>query len=196
LAGLLLDEAVSLVDRAGVKTTCLWGEPLTLYQRRGFEPVGEQKIFTLAGLGLGAGNAPASIAGRISREFSPLLLPLMQKRPAGLVRTFADADLLVRHKNTHWMYLTEPLGTPAAFIAWGRGVDLPGIVHEWGGTAEGVHALLGDALKQIPGLMIVGRNEEFKDLGIFESTAIHSMPVALVRGVVPNNLWIWGLDGV
>lgn len=190
LATALLEDATGLIERSGVSTTLLWGEPIDLYRRQGFEPQGEQKIITLSGLL--EGSVPRH--GAIHAGFSPLLLPLMQARKTGLVRTFGDAELLAQHRNTKWSALGE--GRPSAFIAFGRGVDLPGIVHEWGGDPDGVRTLLHAALGEQPALMLMGRDVDLRELGLFEATPIHSMPIALVKGPVPKDLWIWGLDGV
>jgi hypothetical protein len=63
-------------------------------------------------------------------------------RGSGLRIDAPDERWLEAHRNVDWYWLGEP-DAPQAYAALGRGIDLQGIVHEWGGESpEALKTLL------------------------------------------------------
>src|SRR5206468_3218299 len=55
---------------------------------------------------------------------------------------------------------------PRAYAALGRGIDLPNLIHEWGGDPGSLRMLLGSIRKVYPGCGILGSPELLERFGL------------------------------
>jgi hypothetical protein len=214
LAEALLREVVASADQEGIPALVLWGNPSRLYLDQGFRPLGKQLRVPLSELSLpepqtieNTQNHPENESLRLG--FGPGILDWLQRRATGLAVTAKDGDWLQAHRNTRWLSLVAP-GSPAketvfAYAALDRGIDLPDLVHEWGGEPARLLKLLALLRDQRPGLALLGHPSQFLELGIIEGSkglppgAIEE-PMALFRLQAPelelplSGSWLWGLD--
>ncbi|HUP58341.1 MAG TPA: hypothetical protein VM598_12865, partial [Bdellovibrionota bacterium] len=117
----------------------------------------------------------------------------------GLVLEERDLEWYAHHEGTYW-FRVEDQGRVVAYAALGRGIDLGGIVHEWGGEREPLGRLLASIRRCIPEAELLGP-PGVPDFGLDRFPAEH---LALVRILDPQAaevlaakpLWIWGLDAV
>jgi GNAT superfamily N-acetyltransferase len=175
----LASHAVSLalnwaIDQ-GAALVALWGSEHSLYRKLGFELAGAQFRTPLASLTL-----PRPAAGSpIGRGWVPSLFPLLQRRVGGCVLHATDEAWLARHKNVEWYWIGSPKA-PRAYAALGRGIDLEGIVHEWGGEPEAVRELLGFIAGSRPDASVIGTASALLEHG-FDSDATLGEYLAMMR---------------
>jgi hypothetical protein len=141
LASRTVSLAVEWARERGAAMALLWGAETALYERLGFELCGSQVRIGLGELDLGA---PIKDFSRIvlGRGWIPSLVQSLKMRGSGLRLADSDERWLEAHKGVDWYWLGEP-DAPQAYAALGRGIDLQGLVHEWGGESpEALKTLL------------------------------------------------------
>lgn len=188
--------AVEWAIGQGAQAALLWSSEATMYQRLGFEPAGKQVLVPLEQLSLG------SEAGqKVSTGWVPGLFDLIRSRKEGLVLSEADRSWFEAHRNVEWLWMGAA-ERPAAFVAVGKGIDLAGIVHEWGGDPAAVRSILGMLGQSRPDLKVLGSPEGIVEAGFLSSDPV-SDPMCLGLPLTPEGeawlqegrFWLWGLDG-
>ncbi|MEO7164423.1 MAG: GNAT family N-acetyltransferase, partial [Bdellovibrionia bacterium] len=170
LASLLVNRALRWGEEQGAILAFLWGSEHSLYQRLGFELCGEQFRMPLRSLGLcDLTNSPDS--GKISRNWVPELYDLVRARSGGLSLTNDDRLWFEAHKNVEWFYLTNE-NNLEAYAAYGRGIDLQGIVHEWGGDKASLRRILWQIYKTNPNAELLGPASAVTDFEIPKKSVI------------------------
>ncbi len=197
---LVQDLQVSLTGM-GCEFVALWGSDTEFYARLGFSFEGEQFLTPLHSLELG--SSPPGIKLRFGYT-QALFQELRKGRTRGLVLEESDQSWMARHKNVNWMWLEgSGPGSVAAYIGVGRGIDLPGVIHEWGGEVMALRVLLAEVQRRVPDLLLLGNSDLFRAHGIRTKpgTAMQPMGLAMVyrapevQNPIPSNrLWFWGLD--
>jgi len=85
----------------------------------------------------------------------------------------------------------------------GKGIDLPGIIHEWGGRPEVLRGLLSRLREERGGLQIIGSPAHLQAAGL-QSVDSLSEPLCMAKVLRPElgeaviespDFWLWGLDG-
>jgi GNAT superfamily N-acetyltransferase len=147
----------------GAALAILWGSELELYERLGFELCGMQVRLPLAHAGL---RPPGDGAVRIGRGWVPALAACLAARGSGLKLSVEDdSRWLGAHKNVEWYWLGDP-ADPMAYAAVGRGIDLHGLVHEWGGKdAQSLHTLLTVVQSEHPGAALLASQSHLRKWG-------------------------------
>lgn len=141
LASRTVSLAVEWARERGAAMALLWGSETALYERLGFELCGMQVRAPLAELELGPMIEDFSQI-ILGRGWNPALMASLRMRGSGLRLLETDESWLEAHRNVDWYWLGDP-EAPQAYAAIGRGIDLQGIVHEWGGDcAEDLKTLL------------------------------------------------------
>ncbi|MCC7442661.1 MAG: GNAT family N-acetyltransferase [Bdellovibrionales bacterium] len=146
LASAAVASALQWLDIERVGVTLLWGSEHELYRRMGFELCGEQRRAELVRLVDPKDQAKDL---KIHEGWSDRLWPWVSRREVGLLLRDADQEWFSAHRGTRW-FRAEKSGEVLGYAALGRGIDLPGIVHEWGGAPEVVRALLAYVLASNP----------------------------------------------
>ena len=151
----LASQSVSLVmtwaREQGAVMALLWGSEYELYHRQGFELCGMQvrvPLNTLVECRLSAGDS-------IAKGWKPEILSAMEKRPEGLAIGYMDRKWMPAHKNVAWWSL-ERDGKLQAFAGMGRGIDLPKMVHEWGGNPDDLKKILSVIRAEVPDAELIG----------------------------------------
>jgi GNAT superfamily N-acetyltransferase len=141
LASRTVSLAVEWARERGAAVAMLWGGETALYERLGFELCGVQVRPLLADLDLGAPIRDFS-AITLGRGWVSTLMQSLRMRGSGLKLTPADERWMEAHQGVDWYWLGDP-EAPEAYAAIGRGIDLHGLVHEWGGDSpEALKTLL------------------------------------------------------
>jgi hypothetical protein len=79
----------------------------------------------------------------------------MKNRSGGLQLSDADERWMSAHRSVEWFWIGDGQNCDA-YVAIGRGIDLNGIVHEWGGNPQALRALLAWLKATRPGLILLG----------------------------------------
>lgn len=124
--------AIEWARERGAALALLWGSESAMYERLGFELCGMQVRAPLLSLDLGP--KPDFGALVLGRGWVPSLMSCLRMRGSGLRAAPSDERWLEAHKNVRWYWLGDP-EAPAAYAAIDRGIDLQGLVHEWGGDS-------------------------------------------------------------
>jgi hypothetical protein len=110
-----------------------------------------------------------------------------RKRENGLALQSSDRQWLSAHKNVQW-YWSGSAERPGAYAAIGRGIDLQNIVHEWGGNAAELRALLGAIHRDHPEAVLLGPPALLRKYG-FETGSAAPEFLALVRILDPARVF-------
>lgn len=137
LASRTVEMAVQWAKERGACLALLWSSEESLYRKLGFAQCGQQMRISLEDLT--ADSQPLTRMS-IHEGWNPHLYQLIQKRQTGLFLSGKDRSWYEAHKNVRWVYVNSS-EEPSAYVGIGRGIDLKGMIHEWGGDREGLSAL-------------------------------------------------------
>ena len=151
-------------------------------------------------------QVPVQKSAPVREGWNPALFDLIKQcRTHGLALSEKDRAWFSKHLHTHWYWSGES-ARPTAYAAINRGIDLPGILHEWGGEADALQGLLLSLGRRFPTTQILVQPEVldahrlgFKDQGAVLKEAL-CLASDLTEGqallpVLEKKLWFWGLDG-
>jgi GNAT superfamily N-acetyltransferase len=210
IGGALLQKAIDWLDAKDshsepqsstpVDAILLWSTETAYYQKFGFQPFGVQircQLDTLLVTHPTAISAPLGI----QEGWHDAIFELIQRRSEGLVLESSDITWYRAHRNTQWYSLWSQ-NKPIAYVAIGRGIDLPDLVHQWGGEPSVVLSILQSIATARPFTWILGNPELFSKLQLSaDANQVTHLkePLCLLRSGLSNptplkNLWVWGLD--
>lgn len=176
LASETVSRAVAWAKNGGAVAAFLWGSEHRLYRRQGFELCGEQVRVPLKNIEF----IDVDDSVNVKQGWSPDLMKVLQKREGGLVVSNSDEAWLSSHKNVNW-YFTTNHGEVEAYLAVGRGIDLEGLIHEWGGRRESLIRLLNIVRRSNPHLELLGSPALFRRYEIrFDPTTVEFLCMAKV----------------
>jgi GNAT superfamily N-acetyltransferase len=172
----------------GAAIAFVWGSEYSLYHRLGYELCGQQARVPLTFLG-GVSATPVEV----HRGWNSSLFSILKERPGGFTLGDEDRAWYEAHKNVEWFY-TGASDRPSAYVGLGRGIDLKGIIHEWGGEPSALFDLLRSIRIVSPDVNLLGAPEHFKQMGIpftaeqieFVSMAKVLDPLPLLAGIRPE----------
>jgi N-acetylglutamate synthase-like GNAT family acetyltransferase len=196
LASQVVKSAVQWLTQRKVHCVFLWSDQEGFYKKLGFNTYGEQLTLTVKE----ALNARPCRPTRVHEGWIRRLFDLIVQRTDGLVLSRSDLAWYESHKNVSWFYTGSPK-EPKAFVAFGRGLDLQGYIHQWGGDPDEVKIIFQFILQKNPQALVLGSVPEFERLQMDTSGAIRG-PLAMAKLLCgasfdhefPQTLWIWGLD--
>ena len=194
----LMNKAIEKAEQAGVNWCILWGSEHDFYSKFGFKLSGTQaraRISDLFSPGL-PGKVISTLRSEVHSGFSTAILKEFLSRNQGIEFKAEDEEWLSLHKTVKWL----SLGTPFSFVAFERGMDLQGIVHEFGGDPAGVRELLHQVLQMNPDSQIIGATKELLRIG-FSPDDLVTEGLCLARPSNPSltwdeDFWISGLSAV
>ena len=137
LASKLVRGCLEAARTAECEVALLFGAERDLYRRLGFVPAGRERVTRLRA----SGHTDAKLR-RGTPADAHRLLPLLEAHALGVVRTAQEFERLLSIPRTH-LWVLEHGDEPAAYCVLGKGRDLHGVTHEWGGGAAAVEQLLG-----------------------------------------------------
>jgi len=140
LASRLLADAEDALRGQGCAFALLWAPDPEFYLRRGYAPIGVEHDFVVDG-GLAARLPAAEGVREGVATDAAAIHRLYQEHPARLARTARETEALLQCPRMHTLVI-EREGEVAAYACLGHGADLSDAVHEWGGPAAHVLALV------------------------------------------------------
>ena len=164
----LASQLVSLGEQWAETRSCalivLWGSEHSLYQKLGFELCGSQVRMALSEIDF----SEAAGIREIKVGWDPVIFDMIKARPEGLAITDEDQAWFTAHRNVEWYYIGDKNApvSEKAYLGYNRGIDLQGIVHEWGGNKDALLKLLGFLKSKKPELELLGHPEVLARLGI------------------------------
>ncbi len=146
----------------------LWGSEAELYGRLGFEVCGIQLVIPLASFDLSHDSSQRR-AGNLSIQegWTPALFARLQARSGGLEYRDEDRGWVSAHPHVQWFW-TGTASNPRAYVAFGKGIDLQLCVHEWGGPADELAAILALIRSRQPGAALLASPHILEQAGLAE----------------------------
>lgn len=137
----ILNDCVAEAGRQQCDAAILWTSLHDFYRRLGFELAGSEISLVLDKPFAAPSATPLkfSDAAKVSPE---LIQKLYSAHTVGSVRTTEDIRKFLAIPKTKVYTAWEADGTLAAFAIEGKGADLGGYIHEWGGGASKLTSLL------------------------------------------------------
>lgn len=199
LASQLLATAVADCKAAGAAAILLWAERHELYARVGFVPGAQEQCATLAICEHDGEGTAARLATVLDHA---RLCELHAEKPCGVERTPRAMSGLLTTPGL-WTCVLERDGEIVAYACSGKGADLQGWWHEYGGSDADVAALLPAAMRlceqpQSIALLPPYRQQLVSLLAPFvlETTTIAGPMVKKLTDAPLPSFWIDGLDSV
>ncbi|MEM6571688.1 MAG: GNAT family N-acetyltransferase [Planctomycetota bacterium] len=141
LGTLTLEKATAAAAAEGAALMLLWADDPTWYQERGWVPFGSENVFVVEQenaflLPEPDGVRPIEAKDRVAVH------ELYCKHLSRADRTLEDTITMLGVPNMTTL-VREHEGEIVGYACVGRGEDLGGVVHEWGGDPEGVLPIVG-----------------------------------------------------
>ncbi len=150
-----VEACVAELRRRSVPVAALWAENPSLYTAIGFAPAGREFHYSLAA-DVCARAHSASLAGADAADLKvdvarardwSILEALYSRKASRAVRARGALRRLARAPHTRVM-VARRRNRAIAYTAIGRGLDFPGVVHEWAGGEAGVLACLDQLARE------------------------------------------------
>jgi hypothetical protein len=210
LQKIMMDHLKKTAEAQNVDAIVLWSDLNEFYQKLGFSSNGMEFRFR--------------IKSTINQDHSPLpetnpkglttaqLSKLLQSRPtlAWCIQRSPDEFLkLLCIPDTH-LFVSESTRPEREWLVIGKGSDMQGVVHEWGGgNPEGILRLMNRVMLmfQLPELILLAPSSlNSKWLATYKSAAqsYEQHPMCLIKIISHRNdvaqalaqSFIWGLDSI
>lgn len=195
LASNIVSFALEWAESQNAQAILLWTQEHALYERLGFQQVGRQVTVPLSRIQL-----RQNVSIQVNEGWVPALFEKLKNRPLGLRLTDSDLGWVSAHKNVRWFWSGSP-ENPTAYAAIGKGIDLTGLVHEWGGDPRALASLLFEVRNRVPYASVLGHPVWLAaNLLCEEALTARFEPLCMARslrgdGALPEPLWLWGVDG-
>ncbi|MBL7716890.1 MAG: GNAT family N-acetyltransferase [Bdellovibrionales bacterium] len=197
LASALVEAAVDWGETQNLGGLVLWGSEHSLYGRFGFNLMGHQRRVPLsAALARATGSNLGAL--EIKNGFVPEIFRLRQVQPDGLRLIESDLQWFSKHQNVVWRSAWRG-SVCTAYAGYGRGIDLPHMVHEWGGDPADARSLFNVIHQMDPSAELLAPKDFAKRLGLETGERGIAESLALIRPIrlspdVLDSIWLWGLD--
>lgn len=150
LASCLVEELTRWADTKGAWMAVLWASQYEMYHRLGFDLFGEQSRVLVGDLPF----VSETLSVPIHHGWNPNLMRHFLIRTEGVVHSASDEAWISQHKNVQWVWSGDP-SRPSAFLAYNRGIDLPEMIHEWGGQRDAIKPLIATVAQAQPKLQML-----------------------------------------
>jgi GNAT superfamily N-acetyltransferase len=197
----LLQFAEETLRADGCQHALLWADDPVFYARRGYALDGREVDF-LVDRTLGAFPVTDMKVRAMRAEESGVVHDLYSKHASRVGRSAAETATLLSCPRMI-VLVAELEGEVRSYLCFGRGADLEGVAHEWGGAPEGVMACLDELLAENESIFVMapgdpGAMGEYLDsLGALRAYGRLGMSKPLVGSEgLPEGAFIWGLDSI
>ena len=200
-ASRLLAEVEAALKERGCEHALLWADEPGFYQRRGYSLDGTETDFLVS-------KIPTAL---IDSELNVRPLHASDRGQVHELYTWHGARIERSARET-----ARLLGCPEmrvlvatrgqeveAYVCFGRGADLAGVVHEWGGSPAGVLACLAVLLERADSLFVMAPGEPgpigelLDECGAIRAAGRLGMTKPLgAAGSLPHGAFVWGLDSI
>lgn len=199
----ILNELVNYsIQHLYLKNWVLWTGDDRLYRELNFKSIGIQyRSNEVSQYFKDALLEPLTL--KVKRGFNDSLWSyLLKNRPLGFYLN-DDIQMLYRKmKNIDWWRLESENEAIHAYIGIGRGIDLPNMIHEWGGQESELSLLLKEIFKVYDNPEWIYSAAHFNDWGFLKKLSVLSEdPLCYFKTIEEplskeeeKNLWFWGGD--
>ncbi len=156
----LLNETCKFADELNCDWTLLWGSEHDFYKKFGFNLEGEQFQAPLAELD----QLPENFVPRLKKGWDQRIFDYLKNSPLGVSVKDEDFTWISDHKTVSWFYQDAPF----AFVGFQRGLDLPHIIHEYGGDRKSLFELFSFVLSLDSDATLLGTEKSLKMFGFNE----------------------------
>lgn len=196
LASKITEDLVGIAENEKCDLAVLWGSEWQLYGRLGFEPAGIQQRMSLSHFA----NIAEGAALEVQEGWNSKIIKLMMERSGGIRLSPGDEKWISSHKNTRWFWIGEK-DAPKAYAALGRGIDLMGLVHEWGGEAHALAVLLSGLNEILPPETELLGHPNIWPSPSWQDWVVKDEVLCLLKRFhfpkeLDSQLWFWGLDAI
>lgn len=182
-ASRILARAEAEAAEAGCVCSLLWADEPGFYERRGYSPIGTEIDAVVTDADLAALPEPTDVR-EARKEDGPRVHELYMTHDSRLERSASETLALLETPGMLTLVRSGDDG-PLAYACVGRGADLGNVVHEWGGKADDVLALMRAHLDRRP----AGERELF----VMLPPSAHELISALDHLGVPRALGVLGM---
>jgi len=201
LATQLLCDAENTLRERGCEYALLWADEPGFYARRGYALEGEETDFLLNEVCTDLICGEKSIRPMRQGD-EERIHELYTQHSARVERSTEETKRLLACPEMRVLLATHG-GEVLSYVCFGRGADLGGVAHEWGGDPEGVLACLAVILEQAKTVFVMAPGEagpvgELLDsCGAIRAAGRLGMVKPLGRAkVLPRGAFVWGLDSI
>ena len=198
LASLLIESCVKKARSLDAQLIVLWSGEREFYQKLGFRSFGKQSRVILEDVLLP--QIASAEEQKVYQGYVPELFNLVRARKTGLCLQASDRVWFEAHKNVEWFFTGSP-EQPTAYAAVGRGVDLKGHIHEWGGSPRGLLQILTFLKTASPNLVLLGHPSllgYYLGDGVLKQSSNEELCLGMCLDprieAQADQLWFWGLD--
>lgn len=210
LSTAIIESLLKDVDQnANLVGTVLWSDRPEFYKKFNFNAVGEQHLYDLSALN------PQVLKTKL-KSFKlqhswpeEQIINLHNAHTTRILRDANDWHALRLITSCERFSLLNSKGVATAYAGIGRGKDMSGIIHEWGGAPQDLIELVNRLLLIAPGLMWLTNpvlNDPIAEIAINAGVQPYIAPMGLFRpapqlvtniqNINPDSLWFWGLDSL
>ena len=151
LSGQVLKAALEAGREEGCDFAILWTNLYDFYRRLGFELAGTEVALKLPHH-LSYDPPPGPLRFVEGPQIDPeALLRLYSRHTTGSIRTVEDVRKFLRIPNARVLTAWDAQNRLQAYAVEGKGADLGGYIHEWGGGVSKILPLLSQLSSQNPG---------------------------------------------
>jgi len=192
LSSKLLNSLCKYADEQNCEWTLLWGSEHEFYKKFGFELHGEQFQAPLADLE----DLPENFIPRFKKGWDNRIFDHLKTIPSGVSLKDEDREWIQNHKTVNWFYNESPF----AFVGFERGLDLPHIIHEFGGDRKALYELFSFILSMDSETALLGTEKNLISLGFDETLLLEEfLCLARPHSQKPqlkweNDFWVPGLS--
>lgn len=201
LSSQLLEELERVARADGLQALVLWSDQFSFYEKLGFFPRGRQLIYPTKAFIHPVSLAPGTPVYGWDAQFVRSWYERHRLRAARGDAYWRKIEAIRSCTRVQWL---APDGTVQAYVGYGRGKDLQGVIHEWGGEDRALVSLASCVLRQNPSLHWL-THPDLRDpvSARFENEtpiATHLALFKILDGQLPEekteHLWFWGLDSL
>ena len=147
-AGRLLERAEDVLFHQGAVLSVLWADDAKFYEKKGFVPFGTELDYRIEMKD--AAKLPEAHGVRFMESRDIAAMHALYVRHSHRVdRNLAETMALVQGPEITAI-VREEEGEVVGYILMGRGADLQGMVHEWGGATDAVLACVRGLIDCLP----------------------------------------------
>jgi GNAT superfamily N-acetyltransferase len=151
-------KAIEWAQKKDAAVIALWGNEYEFYRNLGFELCGQQIRIPVKRIAIGNSKV------EIQSGWTPGIWEMIKRRKSGLIHKEEDLKWYIDHKNVQWYWIGHG-SMPKAYVAYGKGIDLGGMIHEWGGSPTDLINLLTVLSKKHPEAELLGNASLFQLYG-------------------------------
>lgn len=204
LSQTVLNQCLENLSRQGCELALLWTDLYEFYRKLGFELAGSE-VSLIVGQAMPKQNPNLKIVQN-NKVDPQALYRLYSQHSVGVIRTLEDFEKYLKIPNCRLYTAWNQSGGLEAYAVEGKGIDLQGYIHEWGGSINALVDLTSHIREQVKSSVTIitpshahGLIRKFEELGAHKVSGYLGMmkvlnPQSLFTKVVRNARQEWGIE--